>query len=504
MVFFKAVDKRIFFLSLFLVLLFLGILISNSEKNIAIVDYLLQWSSYNLGWMYLWLNAICFSLSAWLGFGPYGKIKFGGPEAKPDFSKLSWVSMLFCTAVGGCIIYWGAIEWVYYYNDPPFRMPARSDEAAEWAMTYGLFHWGPSAWAFFCIPAICLSYYFFNMKSEDIKLSRVYQPIFSFSLKGHILADLIDTLFLIGLLSAACVSLGLGAPIVGGMLELLWGTPIPQVQMLVVLLWTCVFSVSVYLGLHRGIKALSQLNIFFALILAITLLLVGDMVFLASSFTQSIGLLSQNFLKMSFYTDAISQSGFPQERTMYLWAWWISYAPLMAVFVAKISKGRTIKDLVVGHLILSPLGAWLAFILLGNNALYMELHSIAPIAQTLADAGEAKALMLFLQNLPLGSFVLVLFIVVLFIFLATTVDSSAFVIACMATKSISAHSQPARWHRLFWALVLGSISLVLIQLDALELLQKSILLTAIPLLALMGMMIYSLFTMLKEEKGEAP
>ncbi len=305
----------------------------------------------------------------WFAFGKYGSVRFGGQDAEPEFRTLSWIAMLFCAGIGTSLLYWATIEWVYYYQAPPFGIEAESAEAADWAAMYGLFHWGPMAWALYCIPALPIAYAFHNRKIPFLRISQACRGVIGDRADGP-LGKLIDVLFIFGLVGGTGTSLGLGTPILSESISTLTGIERTfALDAFVIVIWTAIFGTTVYLGMEKGIKRLADANVYLGFFLLAFVLVFGPTVFILDTFTNSLGLLATNFLKMSFYTDPVGASGFPQTWTVFYWAWWIAYAPFMGLFVARISRGRTIRQVVAANLVWGSLGCWLFFATFGNTAL---------------------------------------------------------------------------------------------------------------------------------------
>ena len=343
-----------------------------------------------------------FGVLLWFAFGRYGRVRFGGPDAKPEFRTLSWVAMLFCAGIGTSLLYWATIEWVYYYQAPPFGVEPGSAAAAEWGATYGLFHWGPLAWALYCLPALPIGYAFHNRKIPYLRISQACRGVIGDHADGP-LGKLIDVLFIFGLVGGTGTSLGLGTPILSeSIASLLHIERTFGLDAFVIVVWTAIFGTTVYLGMEKGIKRLADANVYLGLVLCAFVLVFGPTVFILDSFTNSLGLLASNFLRMSLYTDPVGQSGFPQRWTVFYWAWWIAYAPFMGLFVARISRGRTIREVVGANLVWGSLGCWLFFALFGNTALHDQLSGSLPVIGIMNDVSPQAAIVAVVKALPAG------------------------------------------------------------------------------------------------------
>ena len=246
---------------------------------------------------------------------------------------------------------------------------------------------------------------------------------------------------------------------------------------------------------------MSDWNLYLYFALAIFVLVFGPTAFIFSTFTDSIGVLFQNFFRMSFYTDPVGKSGFSEAWTIFYWGWWISYAPFTGIFAARISKGRSIRGLIFGQLIGGTLGCWVSFAIFGNTSLFFEITKKVPVIDTLNNEGTTAAILATLKAFPLGGVVTVIYILVAAIFLATTVNSGAYTLADVASKNLSEGEEPVRWYRVFWGVLLTSIAIVLMYGDALNALQTLTIITALPLVFVMGLMIASFVKWLKEDQA---
>ena len=484
-------DKKIFWPALLVVAAISVPLMVAPKAGTATMNAVLSFLTGDFGWLYLWFGVLAFGLLVWLAFGRYGKVLFGKPGDKPQFSTLTWIAMIFTTGIGGGIMYWGMIEWAYYYTDPPFGVEPRSVEAAEWAATYPMYHWGLIGWAVYCLPALPLAYIYHVRRRHTLRLSDACRGVIGDRADGW-LGRVIDVLFIFGVVGAAGTSLGLEVPIVSeGVAELTPLSPGTGLDIAILVAWTSLFGVSVYLGLQRGLKRLAQLNVWLAGALGAFLLIAGPTVFIIDSFTNSIGKMMQNFVQMSFYMDPVGGSGFEESWTVFYWAWWIAYAPFIGLFTAKVSRGRTMRGVIGAMLIAGSLGNWVAFALMTNTGLSFQLNGTVDVAGILENQGPTAAVVATLQALPLGVVVLAVFILLLVVFLATTLDSSAYTMAAVASRELPAEVEPARWHRVVWAVALAAVSVALMYAGGLDALQTLAIITAFPLIFVLVIVVMS-------------
>ena len=495
-----AVDKTLFAGTVATIFL-LAIPTIFARKQVAgIIEQAFGAITHNVGFAYLWCGLAVFILLMVLAFGRFGKVRLGTPDSRPEFSTVSWAAMLFCAGIGAGMLYWAVIEWGYYIDAPPYGYEPRSPEAIEWAAAYGLYHWGLLAWAFFCLPTLAIGYAFYVRKVPHLRLSTACIPYLGGDDSGP-RARLIDFLFMLSMVGGAGTALALSTPMIAASLAQLTGLPHDfLMEGFVVALCFVLFGTSAYMGLDKGIKRLSDLNMALALLLLLFVLLVGPTLFILKMGTNGIGLVLQNFIRMSTWTDPVRETGFVENWTVFYWAWWVSYGPFAGIFTARISEGRTIREVIFGMLVYGSMGVGLFFIVFGNYALHLELNDILPVTTIMKEHSEAAAITQVFLSLPWGEFALLAFFVVSLIFVATTYDSASFTLASVSTRELRARDNPARWHRLFWAFALSILPLALMFMDGgLQVVLSITMIVSLPLLVVNVMMCFSLVKMLRED-----
>ena len=496
----KNLDKVNFTATLAIILLVSLSLAWNPEASAFSLQAIYHWISAHFGWLYLLGGVSVFTLLLWLAFGRYGQVRMGAEGEPPDFSAYSWVGMLFCAGVGAGLMYWSAIEWAFYYQSPPFGAEPESVEAAKWASAYGIFHWGPIAWAFYCLPTLALAYPFYVRKVPVLKYSlSCHYWLAGKEEKGW--GRLLDFLFMIALIGGAGSSLGFSTPLIAALIARLTGlAPGFGLEVGVVALCVALFTTSVYLGLRKGIKRLSDLNLLLALCLLAFVLVAGPSLFLVKSALNSLGTVVQNFVLMSSWTDPFTDSGFVENWTVFYWAWWVAYGPFVGLFVTRISRGRSIRELVLGMLIYGSLGGALFYLVLGNYSLGLQVSGQLDVLAVLAAQGSNQAIVAGLDLLPLGVGVIALLCFVSVIFSATTYDSASYVLAASASRELRPSEDPPRWHRCFWALAVAILPVTLMYVGGLRAAQTATLVASLPILLTLALGAASLLLALREDQ----
>jgi len=469
------------------------------ERGGQIMEAMYEYIATEFGIVYLTAGVACIGFLIWLASSRYGNVKLGTADDSPEFSTLSWVAMLFCAGVGAGLMYWCGTEWAYYYQSPPFGVEARSMKAAEWASTYGMFHWGLSAWAFYCLPTIAIAYPYYVRKLDYLRFSGSCHHFLQGREHGA-LARFIDFLFMIALLGGAATSLGFSTPMIAECIARVFGIQHDfNLEVMVVILCMCLFAASVWLGLRKGIKKLSDINMMLAFGLLAFVFFVGPTTFLIKTSLNGVGLMAQNFVRMNFWTDPFTNSRFVEDWTVFYWAWWIAYAPFVGLFVTRISRGRTIRQVIIGMLMYGSLGSWLFYMIIGNYSLSLELESVVSITNILNTQGHNEAIVAVFDQLPFATFVIAVFSIVSIIFAATTYDSASYILASGATLHLRAGDDPARWHRVFWAFALGLLPVTLMFIGGLRVMQVTLLIVSAPILVVGIAMSVSLMRSLREQ-----
>ncbi len=450
-----------------------------------------------MDWTFEFLTFGLFIILLWIAFGKYGKVKLG--TGAPEFSNFSYGAMLFCAGMGTSIMFWSIIEPMYYLQGPPFGLESGSETAAEWAVAYGMFHWGISAWSIYAFPTLVIAYSFFNKKNNSLKISQSVKGALGKYSDG-ILGKAIDILVIWSLVGGLGTSLGLGVPMISaGIGHLLGIEQSVLLSILIMVIWAVIYITSASLGLYKGIKKLSNLNVYLALALALFVIIAGPTGFILTYFTDSFGIMAQNFLRMSFYTDAVNNSGFPQTWTVFYFAWFAATAPFMGLFIARISQGRTLKSLVLHILGWGSLGSWLYFGVFGGYTMNLQLTGKLDVLASMAEVGDAPTIIKVLETLPFSYLAILFFVILGFIFLATSLDSASYILASIASVKVGNGLEPPMWHTIIWGLIMALLSISLLLIGGLSVVQSSAVVVAVPVVIIYLLLIISLFKWLKND-----
>ncbi|WP_413480191.1 BCCT family transporter [Staphylococcus saprophyticus] len=461
-----------------------------------------------LGSVYLFIGLAILIFVLYIAIGKYGNVTLGKATDKPEFNNFSWAAMLFCAGIASDILYWGIIEWAFYYQDPPHGGKGMTDSALNYATMYGMFHWGPIAWATFVLPALCIGYLLFVKKKPIYKVSQTLRPILKGQTDG-LVGKIVDIIFIFGLLGGAATSLALGVPMITAGIERLTGIDGDNMLMrgAILFLVTAIFAYSSYSGLKKGIKVLSDWKVILSFVLLGFVLIVGPTVFIMETTITSMGNMIKNFFEMATWLEPFGgiggrkETNFPQQWTIFYWSWWIVYAPFIGLFIARISKGRTLKEVVLGTIIYGTLGCMLFFGIFGNYAVFLQISGQFDVIQNLNTHGTEATIIEVLHQLPFHNIIIVLFMLSAVLFLATTFDSGSYILAAASQKKVI--GEPLKANRLYWAFALCLLPFALMLVGgekALEVLKTAALLASVPVLVVFVMMMVAFMRTLNEDR----
>mgnify|MGYP001191456285 FL=1 len=440
-----------------LIPMFIAPTATNKYLNAA-YDYIAS----NIGGVYLIMGLLTLAFLLFLAFSHHGNIKLGKEHEEPEYGTFGWSSMLFCAGIGASLVLYGSTEWVDYYLKPPFDAVSGSRESIEWASTYGMFHWGITGWAIYCFPAVAIGYNYHVKGASSLKASTGCEAVFGSS-ENHFLARLIDLVYMIALVGVLGAGLGLTSPVVSATITEFFS--IEQslaITISCLLLCLVIYSISTYFGLEKGIQKLSKFCAYLAFLVLMYILIFGPTSYIVESSFQSVLFMGENFLKMSLGPPPFGKSEFSKAWTIFMWAWFFGLGPFVGIFIARISRGRTIRTMILGALGFGTMGTSLFFMIMGNNAIYLETNNLMPIIEIWTNESPAVMVSRSISGMILGEWILPLVGVFCLVFMATTFDSGAYTLASSATKKMEAGKDPDAWNRIFWAFFIALLPFALL------------------------------------------
>ncbi|MED1781393.1 BCCT family transporter [Brevibacillus fortis] len=464
------------------------------ELFASAASHVLKVTTTNFGWFYLIVTFGFLIFCIFLAFSRYGQIPLGSDDDEPEYSLPTWFAMLFSAGMGIGLVFWGVAEPVSHYFSPPAGVTGQTTEAAQTALRYAFFHWGLHPWGIYALIALALAYFQFRKGAKGL-ISSTFGPLLGERIHGPI-GKGIDILAIIATAFGVATSLGLGTLQINGGLSHLFGLPSnTTVQIVIISIITVLFLLSATTGLDRGIKYLSNTNLVLALLLLLLTLVLGPTSFIFDTFTSTLGSYLNNLISMSLRLTPFTQGTWVANWTLFYWSWWIAWAPFVGMFIARVSKGRTIKEFVICVMLVPSLLSFIWFSVFGGTALHLEIFDQAPIGAAV-QRDISTALFLALEQLPMGYILAVVAILLIITFFITSADSAIFVLGMLSSDG---NLDPSNRVKFTWGVLQSAIAIVLLLSGGLEGLQTASIVAALPFTVIMVLMCFSLVMALQEE-----
>ncbi len=484
-------DNTVFNVSLIIVAIIAGwgIISPVSFGNVA--DSIFKGLTNYFGWFYL-LVMFCFVLFVgYLAFGKYGNVVLGPDDSKPEYSNLSWFAMLFSAGMGIGLVFWGVAEPLNHFMAPAGGLVPGSPEAADFAMFASFMHWGLHPWANYTIIALPLAYMQFR-KNKPGLISSILIPLIGEGRVNGPTGKIVDILAIFATVAGVATSLGLGVLQINSGMNYLFGIPINNfVALVIIIVVTLVFVGTAVLGIEKGISLISNINIVIAGLIMLVLFLVGPTLKILNSFTNGLGQyvsgLVQDSLKISTYGDNSWLAGW----RIFYWAWWIAWAPFVGVFIARISKGRKIREFVLGVTLVPALGSFIWFAIFGTTGI-----NLGPEVAAEAIKNTETALFVVMEHIPLGSIISTVAIVLLYTFFVTSANSATFVLGMMSRNGTL---DPDIKTKVLWGVIQSALAYALMLAGGLQVLQTASITVAFPFAIVMIFAMVSLVKALQSE-----
>ena len=480
------IHPTVFWASSGLAVFFAVFSLLNLSQMTSIFDAVLGFVTASAGWFFVLCVNIYLAVVLFLLFSRHGKIRLGGDDARPDFTYWGWLSMLFSAGMGIGLMFWSVAEPIYHFTSPPWGEPGTA-EAASLAMGITFFHWGFHAWGLYGLMALALAYFAYN-RGLPLTVRSAFYPLLGDRIHGRA-GDVIDTLATLATLFGLATSLGLGAQQVNAGIAHLFDIPKSvTIQVILIAVITVMATISVVLGVDRGIRRLSQLNVIIAGLLLFFVLIAGPTRYLLDALVQNVGIYLRHLPRLSFWTETYRQTDWQHGWTIFYWAWWIAWSPFVGIFVARVSRGRTVREFVSAILIVPTLATCVWLTVFGNSALYVELFGPGGIAVAVKE-DVAVALFVLLEHYPLSSITCGLAVCIVVTFFVTSSDSASLVIDIITSGG---HLNPPKIQRVFWASMEGVVAAVLLMGGGLLALQTAVVATGLPFALVLLLLSFSL------------
>ncbi len=493
------VHPRVFFTSVVLIVFFVLTTIVALEHMSGIYAATQAWISTNLGWLFILLVQAFLVFTLLVLVSRFGGVRLGGQEARPQYPYLSWLSMLFAAGMGIGLVFWSVAEPVTHYGAPPFAEPQTLDAAKD-AMRITFLHWGFHAWGIYAVVALTLAYFAYN-RGLPLTIRSAFHPLLGDRIYGW-MGDVIDILAVIATLFGVATSLGLGvSQVAAGIGQVSGYDGGTGFEIFLIAFITALATTSVVLGLDRGIKRLSELNMVIAALMMTFVVIAGPTLFIFNSFVQNLGEYAQHLLELSSWTGAYrADPSWQGNWTVFYWAWWIAWSPFVGMFIARVSYGRTIREFLLAVLIVPTVLTFAWMSVFGSTALNSAMvHGSDIVAAVNEDV--AVALFRLLELLPFSALTSVLAILLIMVFFITSSDSGSLVIDIITSGG---NTDPPTAQRVFWATTEGIVAAALLLGGGLTALQTAAISTGLPFAIVLALMCAGLFKALHHDYPAPP
>ncbi|MDO4860494.1 MAG: BCCT family transporter [Bacillota bacterium] len=496
----RKYDAKIMIFTLIIVGAMALVIALNGEKAPDFIYSMLMAIGHSpVGIFILAFTFFCLIWVFYVAFSKYGKIRLG--HGKPEYSNFQYIAMNICAGLGATALIYSFIEWAFYYTTPALGIEAGSAQAMEWSTAYNIFHWGPNMWATNTMAAIPVAYAYYVRRVPSLRLSAVTHAMMGDNKKSRVLSRVVDYLMSVSTCGGICVTLGLGVPLVAnGLGKIFHFTPTFGTNVIVCIIVAGLYTLSSWVGLSKGMKVISSANMYLAIGLMVALLVTGPTQFIIKNIVNASGLMLQNFTRMSMWTDPIGGGSFPQDWTIFYWMFGWCFASQVSIFMSQISRGRTLRGMICCLNIGGPAGCLIFFGLNGSFSLNMQMTGELDVAGLVNNEGTAEAVTSILQSAGFGIVGLIIFVVITWLFTATTLDAAAFALSSVSTPHLKEGENTSPPLRLYWCIVLALLPMVMIYIQApLSSLQTLVVVLTTPMVFIYLLMMLKTMKWMKED-----
>lgn len=464
-----------------------------------------EWIFNNLGWFYVSGVTIFLLFLIFIAVSRFGRLRLGEDDSKPQHSNMSWFSMLFAAGIGTILLFWAVAEPANHFANPPRGesngVEAESFEAAAEAMGFTLYHFALHTWTIFALPGLAFAYFIYK-RNLPPRVSSIFQPILGDKIHGTP-GRVIDVIAVVGTVFGIAVSIGLGTLQINAGLAQLFGIEQSTLSVIIIVgAVTIVAGISAVLGVEKGIKRLSNFNIVTAILLLVFVAAAGPTVYLLKGVVEWTGVYFGMLPELAFWNDTLADTGWQGGWTVFYWAWTITWSPFVGIFIARISRGRSVRQFVAGVLALPSLFTIIWFGIWGSGLFHIEFEGDGGLADTVMEEGEEAALFVFLSEFPLATLTSVVAILLVAIFFITSLDSCSLVLDDMCNGF---EDRAPVYQRAVWAIAIGAIAVVLLSFTGrggMESLENTAIVIGLPFFILGYLMMFNLLRAMKEDAGE--
>jgi len=487
------VNGPVFFTSSIFIIVSIALTLIFEKKAESFFTDLQTSVAESADWFFILAINLFLIFLIYLALGRFGKLRIGGQGAKPEFKTLSWFAMLFSAGMGIGLLFFSVGEPVMHFNSPP-TAEAGTVAAAKEAMNFTFLHWGFHAWAVYALVGLSLSYFTYT-RGLPLTIRSIFYPFLGDRIYGKI-GDVIDIFAVLATLFGLATSLGFGVQQIASGLNHVFGLADGiTTQIIIIAIITLIATGSVVLGVDKGVKVLSEWNMRIAVVLLILALILGPTIFIFRSFVENTGSYLYNFIEISTWSETYTNSSWQNDWTVFYWGWWIGWSPFVGMFIARISKGRTIREFILGVLLVPSLVTFFWMSAFGSVAID-QIMGGSDVLTKAVDDDIATALFVFFQDYPLAMVINVVAVLLIAGFFITSSDSGSLVIDSLTSGG---KIDAPVGQRIFWAVTEGTVAAVLLIGGGLQALQTATIVTGLPFTLILLVMCYSLYKGLRED-----
>ena len=452
---FEKANKPLVVVTLLVLLAIIIPIVLIPNQVVDFISTLYSFITSDLAWLYLLVGVFMVVIVGVMLTTKYGDIKLGGKDAQPHYKTFTWISMMLCSALAAGILIFGMCEWMYYINTTPFGIEPGSVQAYEYASAYGMFHWGISAWAFYLLPGIAIGYLYWNKKIGSVRVSELCSNILGTDKLSHkIMRWFIDILLVLCYFIAIMTTVGIGTPVLGELVSALFGIENTfGLKIGIIAVFGLFFTLSTSSSIAKGMGRISDFNVYLSMAFFLFVLLAGDTDFILNNIVMSVGTNVREFVRMSFNTDAVAQTGFIQGWTIFYWAWYVALAVLCGTWIARTSYGRTFKEITIANCVWAPLACWITFGILGNYGMAKELFEGYNFSSIINEVGNNGATLAVLETMPFSKVCIVVFMILIFFNLATSATANGTSLSMYTSIGLKSDEEPNPWYKTFWCIL---------------------------------------------------
>ena len=438
-----------------------------------------------------------------LAFSKYGNIRFG--NCKPQYRTVRWVAMMFFTGLGAGTVYWAFLEWGYHFNAAPALAGAAISEAYayEISLTYAIYDWGPAAWALLCVFVLPFAYHYYIKKDDELRFGALCKYSLGEKAVNGWFGKIVNFIFIFAAVGSICISAGSAASTIAAAIADLIGINTSFTLMVIVLIGTAVlYSISSLLGIEKGMRKISDWNVYFCIALLAFIFIAGNTQYIIDSMVNALGILSKEFGRMTLWTDPVARTGYPQDWTVFYLVYWLVFGPFTGLFVAKISKGRTVREIIINMLITGTAGLFLFFGIVTAYQQGLRIDGILDVPAMLANGESEMIATATINTLPLAKLAMVLYLVVIILFLATTLDATSFTLSSTITRKLGNGEEPDKKLKFVWCLLLVAIPIAIAYAGTdISTIKAIVLATGLPLLVILIIIYHGFLREMKKDFG---